>query len=210
MSFLPALQGFFLGISMISAIGAQNAWVLKQGISRNHHIAVATTCAICDVALIFLGVYGAATLIEESQLLLSVITIAGVLFLGWYGAQSLRSALSPVGSLDIPQSGSSGLLKVVGGTLALTLLNPHVYLDTVVVLGSVGGQYQGMERLAYAVGTVTASTLWFYSLALGAAKLAPVLSRAKVRKGIDLMICVIMWVIAGLLLSQWLSKIGLL
>ncbi len=189
---------------MIIAIGAQNAWVLKQGISRNHHVMVATICSVCDITLILLGVYGAGALISESPLLLTIITITGVLFLGWYGALSLRAALSPEGSLELSDDGSLGLMKVAWGTLALTLLNPHVYLDTVVVLGSVGGQYEGADRMAFAMGTVLASIIWFYSLAIGAAKLAPVLSRPKVRQGIDLLICVIMWTIAGSLLARWL------
>ena len=208
MSFLPALQGFFLGASMIIAIGAQNAWVLKQGIAKNHHIVVATVCAVCDAVLILMGVYGAGLMIAESHILLSLISVAGILFLSWYGYESLRSALSPSGSLELARSGGMGLGRVVGATLAMTLLNPHVYLDTVVVLGSVGGHYQGEERLAFALGTTLASIIWFYSLSLGAASLAPVLSRPRVRKGIDLVVCLIMWVIAVSLLVRWLSSMG--
>ncbi len=201
---LPILQGFFLGASMIMAIGAQNAWVIKQGIARSHHLLVATVCVLCDVVLIVLGVYGAATLLSEHQLLMTAITIAGAAFLGWYGALSLKSALQPVGSMALEAGQQQPLMKTLMATLALTLLNPHVYLDTVVVLGSVGAQFEGGERLAFTVGTVMASVVWFYGLAVGAAKLAPILSRPRVRRGIDLFICVVMWAIAGSLVNQLL------
>ncbi|WP_207626530.1 LysE/ArgO family amino acid transporter [Parendozoicomonas haliclonae] len=187
---------------MIIAIGAQNAWVIQKGIARNYPLLVAAICALCDITLITLGVYGAGALLAETQWLMNSVTIGGILFLGWYGLNSLRSALAPAGSLDIESEKAVSLSRVVSGTLAVTLLNPHVYLDTVMILGGIGNQYQEPDKMIFVLGTVSASIVWFFTLALGAVKLAPVLSRPKVRKGIDLLIATIMWVIAASLIMR--------
>ena len=202
---LPFVQGFSLGASLIIAIGAQNVWVLKQGISKNHHFLVATTCILCDVALIFLGVFGAGVLLASNKTVLSFIALSGAAFLFWYGLLSLRSGLNPAAGMAITGGRQYTKRAALLSTLAFTLLNPHVYLDTVVILGGIGGQYEGMERWMFAIGTATASVVWFYGLAAGAAKLAPALSRPRVRQSIDLMVCVLMWSISATLLYQWLN-----
>ena len=202
---MPFVQGFSLGASLIIAIGAQNVWVLKRGISRNYHFFVATICILCDVALIFLGVFGAGTLLASNETILSFIALGGALYLFWYGLVSLRSAMRPAASMAIAGGEQYTRKTALISTLAFTLLNPHVYLDTVVILGGIGGQYFGTERWMFAVGTMTASIIWFYGVAAGAAKLAPALSRPKVRQGIDLMICVLMWSIAATLLIKWFN-----
>ncbi|WP_461538382.1 LysE/ArgO family amino acid transporter [Spongorhabdus nitratireducens] len=198
----PLLQGFGLGASMIIPIGAQNAYVLNQGIRRQHHLATATTCLLCDIALICTGIFGGGAVIASNQLLLMLMSWGGILFLSWYGYSSFRSAWKATdeGQDDITSALKTSRRSVVVGALAVTLLNPHVYLDTVVILGSLGGQYAGDERIAFAVGTLAASFVWFYGLSAGAARLAPWLGQLHVRRWIDVLVGTMMWFIAFKLL----------
>lgn len=195
---VPLLQGLVLGASMIIPIGAQNSHILNHGIKRNHHFLAATICMLCDVLLIALGVFGGAKLLATSPTLMTVMTWGGIIFLVGYAGLSFRQAY--LNQYNTAQSSTSKTNKkpwlVVGSTLAVTLLNPHVYLDTVMILGSVGGQFQGNEKLAFAIGTMLASMLWFYSLAGAAAKMSPWLNKARVRQVIDMLVGVIMCVIA--------------
>ena len=191
------------------AIGAQNVWVLKRGVAGNHHIFTATICVLCDIILIFLGIFGAGSLLAANQKLLSFIAAGGALFLFWYGLLSLKSAVRSSTGMTIVggerKEEHFNRRKVLLSTLAFTLLNPHVYLDTVVLLGGIGGQFKGMEKWMFAIGTMIASVIWFYGLASGANRLAPFLSRPKVRQGIDLLVCLLMWGIALTLLLKWFS-----
>ncbi|RRJ82378.1 LysE/ArgO family amino acid transporter [Aestuariirhabdus litorea] len=189
------LTGLGLGASMIIPIGAQNAYVLTSGLRRRYPFWVATLCAVCDLVLILVGVMGVGTLVSSNPLWIQVACWGGALFLAWYGGLSLRSALQPqqLRESSIPLS---SLRSVLAGALAVTLLNPHVYLDTVVVLGSIGGQYQGDERLYFALGAVCASLFWFYGLGLGAARLAPWLDRPLVWKLVDIGVWLLMWFLA--------------
>lgn len=204
--YLAFLQGFGLGASMIIRIGAQNAFVLNQGIKRQHHLTTATICSLLDTLFISLGIFGGGALLAKNELLLTSVTIGGVAFLTIYGAISLRNAFRHA-ELSDPMSGTSlrGRSAVIAGALAVTVLNPHLYLDTVVILGSIGGQYSGDDRIAFALGTILASFFWFYALSIGAAKLAPTLSQPKVRKGIDIVVALIMFLIAAMLLSELFS-----
>lgn len=190
------LQGFTLGLAMIIPIGAQNAFVLSRGIHRNHHLLTATLCSFCDLVLIAIGVFGGANLIAANPVGLTVLTWGGVLFLGWFGVRSLRSAWRGQGEglADSPQL--MGARSVLAMTLGVTLLNPHVYLDTLMLLGSLGSQVIELLRPAFAAGAMLASLVWFYSLALGAAALAPWLARGKVQQGIDLLVGLIMLALA--------------
>lgn len=193
----PLLQGLFLGASMILPIGAQNSHILNHGISRNHHILTATICMFCDVSLIALGVFGGAKLIAGSPWLVNIISWGGIIFLVAYASLSFYQAWK-----NNYQQDKNSTIKhkakwaVIASTLAVTLLNPHVYLDTVMILGSVGGQFQGNEKIAFAVGTMLASIIWFYSLAGAASKLSPLLSKPRIRRGIDTVIGLIMLIIA--------------
>ena len=202
--FSPLFQGLFLGASMILPLGAQNSHVLNHGIKKNHHFLAATICMFCDVALIALGVFGGAKLIATSPTLVTVISWGGITFLLAYAGLSFRQAWLN----SYAQKGLSATknkkrpLLVIGSTLAVTLLNPHVYLDTVVILGSVGGQFQGNEKIAFAIGTMLASIIWFYSLAGAAAKMSPWLGQPKVKRGIDMMVGIIMCAIALSLFSN--------
>ncbi|MFT5805954.1 MAG: L-lysine exporter family protein LysE/ArgO [Moritella dasanensis] len=191
------IQGLLLGGSMIIPIGAQNAYILNQGIKRNHHFLTATICIICDALLICAGVFGAGRLLALNPDLLQVITWGGIVFLTTYGAMSFRSAFYyQYGKTALDGSHKSRKM-VIMATLAVTLLNPHVYLDTVVVLGSVGNQFTGDHRLAFAGGTILASILWFYGLAFSAAKFSVWLNQPKVQRVIDITVGCIMWLIAS-------------
>ncbi len=193
----PLLQGLFIGASMIIPLGAQNSHVLNHGIKRNHHFLAATVCMLCDVILIALGVFGGAKLIASSPSLLTVISWGGICFLCGYASLSFRQAW--LNNYQEEQSLSTIKKKpwlVIATTLAITLLNPHVYLDTVVILGSVGGQFDGDDKVAFAIGTMLASIIWFYSLAAAAAKMSPWLAQPKVKRIIDIVVGIIMCAIA--------------
>lgn len=204
MNFWLVLQGFGLGASMIIPIGAQNAYVLNQGIKRHHHLTTATICSLLDALFISLGIFGGGALLASNTTLLTMVTIGGIIFLTVYGIISLRSAFSGVAdeSVNPGRIRSRGRKAVIVGALAVTVLNPHLYLDTVVILGSIGGQFEGHDRLAFAAGTILASFVWFYSLSLCAAKLAPTLSQPKVRKAIDIGVALMMFTIAVMLFKH--------
>ncbi|WED22223.1 LysE/ArgO family amino acid transporter [Vibrio sp. JC009] len=202
MNFWILLQGFTLGAGMIIPIGAQNAYVLNQGIKRNHHLTTATLCSLLDILFISVGVFGGGALLSQNELLLNSVTVGGVGFLSYYGYLSLKSALNPQPE-EIELEGSKRRKRaVIAGALAVTVLNPHVYLDTIVVLGSIGGQFEGVNRISFAVGTMLASLTWFYGLAIGAAKAAPLLSQPKVQRGIDAVVALIMFAIATSLAKE--------
>jgi len=189
-------QGLVLGLSMIIPIGAQNSYVLSQGIKRNHHFLTATICMLCDVLLIALGIFGGGQLIASNDLLMLVIGWGGTIFLVTYAGLAFKNVwLNRYQSPDQVET-LNNKKAVVATALAVTLLNPHVYLDTVMILGSVGGAFVGNEKVYFAIGTVMASIIWFYSLASGAAKLAPWLGRPKVQRGIDLFIGLVMCFVA--------------
>lgn len=202
--FSPLLQGLFLGGSMIIPLGAQNSHVLNHGIKKNHHFLAASICMLCDVVLIALGVFGGAKLIATSPTLVTVISWGGILFLCGYAGLSFRQAwLNNYNSAqEKAEKNHKKPWLVIASTLAVTLLNPHVYLDTVLILGSVGGQFEGNEKIAFALGTMLASMLWFYSLAGAAAKMSPWLNQAKVKRVIDTLVGLIMCAIAGSLFNS--------
>ncbi|HHQ4782873.1 L-lysine exporter [Aeromonas veronii] len=186
------LQGFTIGLAMIIPIGAQNAFVLSRGIHRNHHLLTATLCSFCDLTLIAIGVFGGANVLAASPFGMALLTWGGVLFLGWFGGRSLLSAWRGKGEGLAESAQQMGAKSVLAMTLGVTLLNPHVYLDTLMLLGSLGSQVSESLRPAFAVGAMLASLVWFYSLALGAAALAPWLARSQVQRGIDLLVGIIM------------------
>lgn len=207
MSFWVVLQGFGLGASMIIPIGAQNAYVLNQGIKRNHHLTTATICSILDMLFISLGIFGGGAVLSQNEMLLTAVTLGGIAFLSVYGYLSMRSAFKPENESETKgEVIARGRRTVILGALAVTVLNPHLYLDTVVILGSIGGQFEGYDRIAFALGTMMASFVWFFTLSLGAAKLGPTLSKPKVKKGIDIGVALMMFAIAYVLASELLAK----
>ncbi|EEX95284.1 lysine efflux permease [Vibrio orientalis CIP 102891 = ATCC 33934] len=200
------LQGFGLGASMIIPIGAQNAYVLNQGIKRQHHLTTATICSVLDIVFISLGIFGGGALLAQNDTLLFLVTLGGIAFLSVYGLLSLKSAFYTHKDEDAIQHTQRGKRAVILGALAVTVLNPHLYLDTVVILGSIGGQFEGEDRMAFAVGTMLASLVWFFALSIGAAKLGPVLSQPRVKQGIDIAVAVMMFVIAAILANELLNQ----
>lgn len=195
-------QGFGIGGGLIVAIGAQNAFVLSQGVRRNYPITIALICALCDATLILLGVAGVGSIVANNPLLGQITVWGGAAFLVWYGALSLRSALRG-GTLETDGGKASSLRAIITTTLALTLLNPHVYLDTLVLLGSISGQFEGMQRWIFGFGAVSASFLWFFSLSIGAGFLAPLFRKKIAWRILDGLVCIVMWSIAA---SLVLSK----
>ncbi len=194
--FGPALQGFLLGASLIVAIGAQNAFVLRQGLVRQHVLPIASSCFLSDALLIGAGVAGLGSVIQAMPDTLRVISLVGAAFLAVYGALALKRALHPAALL----AGGGQVLSLkaaVATCLALTFLNPHVYLDTVVLLGGLSGRFEGMARLAYGVGAAVASCVWFYGLGFGSRLLAPLFARPAAWRVLDTAIALVMWSIAA-------------
>ena len=203
-SIIPYLQGFGTGAGLIIAIGAQNAFVLTQSIRRNHHLTICLVCAICDAVLISLGVLGTGSLIASQPMLLKPAAWGGAAFLAWYGFGSFRSALKG-GQLEAQETATTGLKSVILLTLTITLLNPHVYLDTVVMLGAISGQYEGAGRYLFGFGAISASFVWFYALGFGGRALAPLFKKPVTWRVLDSAVCLTMWFVAWNLLEKAMS-----
>lgn len=166
-------EGVLLSAGLIIAIGAQNAYVLKQGIQNNHVFAVATVCFLCDFILMSLGILGVGTFVAKNQLLQLLLAGGGMLYILWFALQSFLS-IRHTQSMELKGAESVGTVKVaIVGALAITLLNPHVYLDTVVIIGGIAGTLEAEHKLIFLIGVLTSSAIWFYGLAYGARKLAP-------------------------------------
>ena len=192
---LTFLKGFGAGSGLIIAIGAQNAFVLSQGVRKNHYIVIPLICAVCDALLIILGVTGMGTLIASSKSLSLIAGIGGAGFLFIYGIRSFKSAIRG-GSLSANQNAESSLKAAVLTTLAVTLLNPHVYLDTVILLGSISSQFKQPGHIFFGAGAVTASFVWFFSLSIGGKMLAPLFIKKSSWRILDTLVGITMWVIA--------------
>ena len=197
-NFLP---GYFLSLSLIVAIGAQNAFVLRQGLRRSHVFWVCLTCGVSDALLITAGVAGFGTLATRVPWFEPLMRFGGAAFLIWYGWRNVVSAWRGGQTLD---TGPGQTVQPLGRTLftllALTWLNPHVYLDTVVLLGSISAQYD--DRLLFGAGAVVGSISFFFALGYGARMLAPLFARPRSWQVLDGLIAATMWAIAaGLLLS---------
>ena len=191
------LAGFALGFSLILAIGAQNAFVLRQGVRRKHVLPVVLVCALSDATLIAAGVAGFGALAEVVPGLEFWMRVFGAAFLVWYGAKTFYSAWKGGASLSAGGEAQS-LRSAVLTCLALTWLNPHVYLDTVVLLGAVSAQYD--DKLGFAAGAMTASFVFFFSLGYGARALAPLFARPFSWRILDVLVGVVMWAIAAKLI----------
>lgn len=201
------LQGLMLGAALILPLGPQNAFVMNQGIRRQYHIMTALLCTLSDVALICAGVFGGSALLMQSPWLLALVTWGGVLFLLWYGFGALKTAFARDIDLDNAEALRQGRGQIIATMLAVTWLNPHVYLDTFVVLGSLGGQLAEMPKRWFALGTISASFLWFFSLALLAAWLAPRLRTATAQRVINILVGLVMWFIALKLAAEGVNHL---
>jgi len=192
---LALLKGLATSAGLIVAIGAQNAFVLTQGLRRQYHWPIAAVCSFFDALFISLGVAGVGVLVSQSPTLMTVTSWGGALFLAWYGFNSIRSALHSH-SLKGDSEGATSLRNALLTTLAITLLNPHVYLDTVVLIGSIGGQFAPDERVWFTVGAVSFSFIWFFGLSLGARWLAPFFAKPIAWRVLDMVVGLTMWAIA--------------
>lgn len=190
-SFLP---GFALGLSLILAIGAQNAFVLRQGLRREHVFWVCLTCALSDALLIAAGVAGFGALATSLPWFETVMRFGGAAFLVCYGLLSFRRVWRGGSALQAATTPGASLSTALLTVLAFTWLNPHVYLDTVVLIGSVSAQYG--DRLGFALGAMTASFVFFFGLGYGARLLAPLFARPRAWQILDALIGAVMWMIA--------------
>ena len=186
-----AISGFLLGASLILAIGAQNAFILRQGLLRQHVFVLCLICAASDALLIAAGVAGLGTLIATSPRLIMAVTVGGALFLFAYAFLAFRRAMHPE-ALLAAKKGEGSLKAAIAACLAFTFLNPHVYLDTVVLLGSLSASFEGAARFAYGAGAAIASFVWFFGLGYGARLLQPVFARPAAWRVLDILIGVVM------------------
>lgn len=200
---LAALEGLGLGAGLIIAIGAQNAYVLRQGLRRQHVFAVATLCFLVDCTLIALGAGGFAGLLRAVPSLPSLAAWGGALFLAGYSLRAFAAALRPQALKASAGPGGTTLRAALTTALALSLLNPHVYLDTVVLLGGIAARYAGQQRLAFALGAMLASALWFYGLGYGAGRLAPLFASERAWRLLDGFVgCVMALLAASLIIGE--------
>ncbi|MEM8749538.1 MAG: LysE/ArgO family amino acid transporter [Pseudomonadota bacterium] len=187
----PFINGFLLGGGLIIAIGAQNAFILRQGLLQQHVFLLCLVASMADAALIAAGTAGIGTLVQANPTLLWWVTIGGGIFLAVYAIMALRRAFQS-GGLDASGNGGLSLKAALLTLLAFTFLNPHVYLDTVVLVGGISGQYAGNERLLFTIGAMAASFVWFFALGYGAKQLVPVFRKPRAWQILDLLIAAVM------------------
>lgn len=187
---LVYLSGFATTMTLIAAIGAQNAFVLRQGIRREHVLPVVALCTVSDLVLIAVGIAGFGALVTAHPNVVTLARFGGAAFLLGYGLLAARRALKP-GALTPAEAKPARLASVVGTCLALTFLNPHVYLDTVVLLGALANEHHD-GRWLFGVGAVTASAVWFTGLGFGAQRLAGLFAKPCTWRALDLVIAVVM------------------
>lgn len=200
MSLSVYVTGLTMGLSLIVAIGAQNSFVLRQGLRNEHVFAICLACALSDAVLILAGVVGLRQATAMLPVLEPALRYGGVAFLVWYGARSLLSALRSTEALAVGTAGGASLSASLVTCAALTWLNPHVYLDTVLLIGSVASQFPGRE-LVFAAGAVTASFLFFFGLGYGARWLRPLFADPRSWRILDGAVAATMWAIAVKLLQ---------
>ncbi len=196
---LAFFSGFGLSLSLILAIGAQNAFVLRHGIRREHVAAIVATCILSEAILIGVGVAGFGALSHSFPMLDSIARWGGALFLAAYGALSLKRALTTSEALISRNGTGQSLRNAILTCLAITWLNPHVYLDTVVLIGAVAHTYES-QRWLFGAGALTASTVFFVALGYGAVLLQPVFANPLAWRVLDSLIALLMWTIAATLI----------
>lgn len=191
------LVGMTTALTLIVAIGAQNAYVLKQGIIGRFVVPIIIFCILSDALLIGLGIFGLGFLIESAPWILEVFRWGGGAFLLWYGASAARRALNPSSmTVDASSSGPQTLTRALLLAGAMTYLNPHTYLDTVILLGSLANQHGADGRWIYYAGAVTGSTVWFILLGLGARYLRPLFEKPTAWRVLDALIACVMFFLA--------------
>ncbi|GBQ91229.1 lysine efflux permease [Gluconacetobacter johannae DSM 13595] len=200
-------SGFGLSAALIAAIGAQNMFVLRQGLRREHVAPVVLFCAAADLVLVAAGVAGSGTVLKAIPWLALVLTLGGAGFLLWYGVGALRRAVTPGTLVAETAGGTAPLGAILMRAAAFTFLNPHVYLDTMMLMGAVGGALPGGARPAFVAGAGTASAVWFTALGFGARILRPVFARPVAWRILDGLVAAIMLALACLLLARALGPL---
>ena len=198
---LPFLNGFALGGSLIIAVGAQNAFILRQGLLGSNVFVLCLIASVADAALILAGVAGFGTLVNSSPTLLTIVTAGGALFLLAYAVLAAKRAWQPQ-SMEAALQAAPTLSRAITTLLAFTFLNPHVYLDTVVLLGGLSGSYEGQARVAFGAGAMIASFVWFFSLGYGARWLAPLFAKPSAWRVLDGLIALVMLLLALSLIAR--------
>lgn len=198
-----ALEGFALSIGLILALGPQNVFVMRQGLMRSHVFAVCLACSVFDALLITAGVLGVGSILAGIEGAEFMIAIGASIFLISYGLLRIKSAISPVG-MSTEGEGESDLAPTIAAAAAFTFLNPHVYVDTLLLIGGTSSRYLGDDRLAFGIGAATASFVFFFSLGYGARSLSEVLNKPKAWRYIDLSIASIMFIIASAIMQPHL------
>ncbi len=200
---LAFVSGFLISISLILALGPQNVFVMRQGLLRSHVFAACLVCSISDALLIGAGVLGVGLFLSEMEELAIWMSIGASIFLIFYGCLRIKSALDPKG-LEVGDNESQDLWPTILAGLAFTYLNPHVYVDTLFLIGGASSSYVGDEKLMFGVGAATASFVFFFSLGYGAKRLSPILNNPESWKIIDLFIAGVMFTVAGILMFPYL------
>jgi L-lysine exporter family protein LysE/ArgO len=191
------INGLALSIGLIVAIGAQNTFLLNRALRNQHQYAVALFCSITDASLICIGIFGIGSLVQAQPELLLWITWGGVFFLFIYGVLSFKAAARNNTMKEECSESEYSLIKAVAVAASVSLLNPHAYLDTVVLLGGISSQYVGSEKIWFGLGAVSASFMWFFGLAWGARWLMPMFKKPMAWRVLDGLIGIIMWSIAA-------------
>ena len=199
---LAFISGFLISISLILALGPQNVFVLRQGLLRSHVFAACLVCSISDALLIAAGVLGVGLFLSEMEGLAIWMSIGASIFLILYGCLRIKSALNPKG-LEVSDDESQDLWPTVLAGLAFTYLNPHVYVDTLLLIGGASSNYADDEKFMFGIGAATASFVFFFSLGYGAKRLSPILNNPESWKIIDLFIAGVMFTVAGILLFPY-------
>lgn len=200
-SLLPFLHGFGVSAGLIIAIGAQNAFVLRQGLKRERLFIIAFTSSISDLFLITLGIGGFGSYIAGSEILTQAASWGGAIFLFFYGWRSFQSASVPQRIVvDSDSTETRSVSTTILAALAFSFLNPHVYLDTVVLIGGIGAQYPPDGRIQFGMGAAIVSFIWFFGLAYGAARFAPIFANPTTWRWLDIGIGVLMWVLGVVLI----------
>ena len=199
---LVFINSLALSAELIIAIGAQNAYLLNRALRNQHQYVVALFCSITDASFICLGVFGMGSLVQTEPDLLLWITCGGAFFLFVYGALAFKAAASSHAMKMESSQSEYSLLKALTVAASVSWLNPHAYLDTVVLLGGISSQYEGHNKLWFGLGAVSASFIWFFSLAWGARWLMPVFKNPTAWRVLDGLIGIIMWAIAASLIAN--------
>lgn len=192
------LYGFGVSFSLILAIGAQNAFVLKQGLKKEFVFIVCAICAISDAIFLTAGVFGVGEFFRQNDWLIAIAKYGGALFLFWYGFKNFKSSFKPSSGLIASGQDVGSLKKVIALTLGFTWLNPHVYLDTLVLVGGISTKFA--DKFSFTFGAISASIIFFFSLGYGARILEPIFKNPKAWQVLDFLIGILMWGIAIMLI----------